>query len=732
MMKIKRRNNTILVLLLNLVIFTFIPPPAAAVFHPVTPQTLQPGAMAVSTPGNYTVPNTTYQLVQNISSPGSPIFLGKNMTLDLNGYTITYSGADYGRIPNYGFENDLEYWDTSLAPGAKIQRTDEVQIFIGEKLLQLSAGDEIVSEYIHLPIANRSYFAMCGVTHHDKKISLFIEDENGRSIECFSTTGDSTRRCCPTINRSPRLGGGFITAHMHGCPTGRYRIRVRAETDCLVDHIDLRPAMDVGIGIVEKTLPFAQNDDLYAGRHCAFFDFTKYGSFSEPLDGIARVEGDGTITIKNGVIKNGTTAILSWGIQSTAPGVRIILDNVKIVSSGINTNAVDVPQAEITNCCFEIDTPFIINRHVSEHAVVLRGPQPSMVSQCEIIGGQGCLTIMGENSDVFNNLFINRQTVTNHYSVMAMGDGSRIHHNRFKPEIGSGVEIYRHKRIQIFENEFFIEASPPTCEYGHEEYSTTAIRVADYSAELGSERGCADNRIFKNKFYITGRDYPQYPDYIPMAWAFFHSVSGGETYIYDNEIFVNHTAPSSKAEAAAIYIGGANEGGIWEKNRITTNVSAAWIASPYGSAKNAKFIGNTIILTPDSTAGYSPIRMGWKGRDGIVAENIFFVSNKVLDSDFNVDYTDAAHHFSVSWMLTIKVYDSNGQYPAEIPVFIRGKNGNTLTKSTDSSGIVKVTLKEYEFRHGKKNLCSPYTVQVGGTSKIVNLNKDLEISILIQ
>ncbi len=712
--------------------FVYAVYPAHAAYHTTTPRPLRPGAVAVFAPGVYAGSGTTFQLTQDISAPAGAIFLGNNVVLDLNGYTITFADAAYQNIPNHGFENGLAHWDTTRAPGAALQRTGKVNIFIGEKLLQLSAGDEIVSDYIHLPAAGRSYFAMCGVTHREHKVSLFIEDDNGQTVECYSPAGDSTRRCCPVLARSPRLGGGFVTAHLYDRPAGRYRVRVRAETDCLVDHIDLRPAMDVGIGIVEKILPFAHHDDLYAGRHCAFFDLGRYGSLNGLAGKIPRVSGPGTVTIKNGIIKSGARGILSWCLQSTATHVRVVLDNVKMISAGINTNAVDVPRADMTDCRFDIDTPFIINRHVSEHAVVLRGPQSSRVSQCGFFGGQGCLTIMGAASKVFDNLFVNRQTVTNHYSIMAMGDGSKIFHNLFKPEIGSGVEIYRHKGIHIYENEFHIQASPPTCEYGHEEYSTTAIRVADYGAEAGSERGCADNRIFRNKFFITGRDYPRFPDYIPMAWAFFHSVSGGETYIYDNDISVVHRDPDSKAEAAAIYIGGSNKGGIWKNNRITTNVAAAWIGSPYGRAKNAVFSGNSIICRRDKGVGFKPFRMGWCGRAGIVAENIAFVSNEISGCEFEIERSGEAHHYTVSWTLALEVKNNQNQKKADFLVVIRDSGGRIYKEKTGPGGDLLIVLKEYEYRQGRKNFFSPYSVRAGGTGRIVHLNRNRRIVLTVQ
>lgn len=135
---------------------------------------------------------------------------------------------------------------------------------------------------------------------------------------------------------------------------------------------------------VENTHPMGHNDHLYERAHSAFFDYTENVSQSKPIEGIPIVKGEGTVTIKNG-----TVGVLSWGIQSTAQNVGIILDNVKIVTSGINSTAVDVPHATITKSTFDVNNPFIINRHGSEfYGVDLRGNRASEVSYSEFYGGQ--------------------------------------------------------------------------------------------------------------------------------------------------------------------------------------------------------------------------------------------------------------------------------------------------------------------------------------------------------
>jgi len=704
---------------------------------------LPEGVIAVSGPGSCGNPGSTYMLTRDITSERSTLFLGKDVTLDLNGYTLSYADGNYEHIPNYGFEEGLKGWDISNAPGAEIENTVEVHEFIGEKILRLKAGDEIASAYINLPVAGRSYYAMCGITGHyyqdlggdlanDMRVSIYVDDEAGREVRCFTTYGDTCMLSCPVENRSARLGGGFVIAHLNNLPAGKYRIRVKAGNDCLVDQIDIRPAMDVGIGIVEETHPMGHNDHLYHRNHSAFFDYTGDVSTGKPVPGIPEAKGAGIVTIKNGVIKNASRGILSWGIQSTAGEVRIILDNLLFITSGINTTAVDVSHATISSCRFELENPFIINRHGSEfYAVDLRGEQPSEVSFSEFYGGQGCLVFKGLHSNIHHNLFVNRQTVTNHYSVMAMGDSSRIFENRFEPEIGSGVEIFRHKHIEIFNNLFRIHAAPPSCEY-HERYSTNAIRIADYGSEPGSPRGCFGNRIYNNKFYITGKKFKQYPNYTPMASAFFFSTSAGENYISGNEIQIHQEDPETDAEAYAFYIGNARGGQLYN-NVITSNVTPIWVACGYGSATGTVIAGNKIIRSSAAETDFPVIRMGWIEREDCLANDIEFRSNEVEGLNFDIDATDQHHSYSIYWTMTLHVLDEKGNDPGGAKVNILDKNGEeVLSRLTDDKGSVSVELPEYKVDGKKTAYMSPYTVIVNNQQNEVFLESNQEVSFKVK
>jgi hypothetical protein len=709
---------------------------------------LLPGEVPVSVPGNYGIQGTTYVLTKNITSPVSTIFLGKDITLDLNGFTIRYADGNYNHVPNSGFEEGTTSWDISKAPGAKVVNTADVHVFVGKKLMSLKKGDEITSQYVYLPLANRSYIAMCGVTGYDyhdpamagdmknqMKVSVFVEDENGKEVRCITKYLDSTAVSCPMEKRAPNLGGGFVFAHLNKLPKGKYRVRIRADTDCRVDEIDIRPAMDVGIGIIEKTFARGHYDQFLKYDLAAFFDYTEDPVASTPKAGIPKVEGRGTVTIRNGTIENGALGALSWGVQSTASRVKVILENVSIKSSGINANAVDVPQATIVNCRFDIHSPFMINRHGSSfYAVDIRDEEEaSEVSFSEFYGGQGCLVFKGKKSSVHHNFFVNRQMVTNHYSIMAMGDSSKVFSNKIEPEVGSGIEIYRHRGIDIFDNVIKIRSSPPTCEYGHEEYSTNAIRMADYQEKAGGINACSGNRIYNNKIYITVKNQPKPESFVPMSFGVYSSASGGENYVFGNDFVVNHLDPASKAKAAALYICGGTEGfgGSFFNNRITTNVPAAWVATPYGGTVNTKIYHNTITRGPNALPGFKPFRMGWSARDTTLAKDVQFNSNDIRGSNFDIDITDGDHSYSVKWTLQLKVSDKRGNPVKNAEVTILDRNqSKILQQKTDDHGNLKKELLQYTVKGKEKTYSSPYTVVIGEVKKEVVLNSNTNITLV--
>ena len=312
---------------------------APAAYAPVVPRPLRPGEVAVTQPGVYAEPGTTYVLTRNVTASRTAIFLGKDAILDLNGHTLTFADAGYEHVPNYSFEEGLKDWDTTRAPGAKVVNTRWTHHLVGDHACILPRGEELVSPYINLPEADRAYYAMVAVAKRDMHVGVYVEGEDGRTVKSTFRWGNNVRPCCPEARRGPKLGGGTVFALMCGHPAGKYRIRVKAvQGDCVIDAVDIRPAMDVGVGIVGKTMPWAYYKCILDGDTAAFFDYAGRDEPGRPVKGVPHVTGKGTVRIRGGVIKSGSRGIRSWCIQSTARDVRLVLENVRFVTSGINAH----------------------------------------------------------------------------------------------------------------------------------------------------------------------------------------------------------------------------------------------------------------------------------------------------------------------------------------------------------------------------------------------------------
>src|SRR4029078_6560008 len=96
--------------------------------------------------------------------------------------------------------------------------------------------------------------------------------------------------------KAPRLGGGVVYAHLNHLPQGKYRVRIKADTDCLVDEVDISPAFVVGVGIVENTQPMGHYDHLYNSILAAFFDYTANISTGAPVTALPVGSGEANIT----------------------------------------------------------------------------------------------------------------------------------------------------------------------------------------------------------------------------------------------------------------------------------------------------------------------------------------------------------------------------------------------------------------------------------------------------
>lgn len=704
---------------------------AAEGYRPTEPRPLRPGEVGVDAPGTYAEPGTTYVLTADVEAPASGILLGADTTLDLNGHTLTFAAAPYQRIPNGSFERGLESWDVTGAPGARVEDRRWRGPIDGDHVCRLPAGQELVSQAIELPVADRPYYAMVAVADRESAVDVIVEDENGRQVRCEYRFGDQVRQTCPELGRSPKLGGGVVFALLFNQPAGHYRLRVRAaEGDCVIDDADIRPALDYGIGVVGKILPWAYYRCILDGDDCAFFDLDRnaYPDRVAPV-----VDGAGKVVIRNGTIRAGAVGIRTWGVLCTADACRVDLDNVEVISAGVNTMAARIPAGEITRCRTELDWSWIIDRHrQGDYGIaVTGGAEPSRVADCEFVGGQGQLTLRGPGSVIERCLLVNRQNVTNHYSL-GVGSGVTVRENRILPERGSGILVGRASGVDIVDNEIVVSASEPINEYGTEDYSVNAIRFTDYNAAPDHKRGANHgNRIRGNRIRVIGRSFPQAdPGYRAMAYGIFMSVGGGDNEIADNQFVVEqHGEPPANGglNACAIFVGGSDQGGTYHHNRIVSDVTPVWLGTYYGHAAGVTMHDN-IFVRAEGAASYPPVRLGWHTHP---ARDIGFYSNRFEGLEFVPLIGDASNGYRSSytfgWTLRVRA-------PAGAVVVVTDADGAEVDRGeTGADGTWLARLAQYHARgDGAEDRIvrtdvSTYRVTVGDDTRAVVMDRDQEL-----
>ncbi|MCC7494774.1 MAG: hypothetical protein IT204_20625 [Fimbriimonadaceae bacterium] len=709
--------------------------PALAVWQPVEPRALRPGELPVTAPGVCDQVGASYVLTRDLTAPASGLFLAEGVSLDLNGHTLTYA-AGYQGVANCGFEDGLAGWDTRLAAGATARAMPQRHPLVGQRVCLLPAGQELVSPLVTLPLADRAYYAMAAVASHEMTVQVAVEDAAGRPVECAFRFDGNVRPCCRET-RAPQLGGGVVFALLHGLPAGQYRVRVKAVGhDAVIDEVDLRPALDVGLGLVDRVLPWAYYKCILDGDGCAFFDYRDPQRVGEPRAGIPRVRGAGEVVVRNGTVQLGSLAVRTWGLQSTAEGGRLRVENVRFVQAGINTQALSAPAAVLRDCRAETETPWIIDRHRQiDYAVSLYGGAASEVSGCELLGGQGQLTVSGARSRVHHNLLVNRQRVVNHYSLGLGGRGSQAWENRLLPEQGSGILVGREQEMEIHHNEIAVAASPPVNEYAASDYSVNAIRLTDYNAAPGNPQGwCGRNRIHDNRITVTGRRFADaLPQYRPLVNGLFMSVGGDVNEVRDNTFIVRQLDPPNSEHhgAYALYIGGSDQGGWYEGNLIDSNVTPVWIACPYGPAARVTLRGNT-FRRPADAAPYTPLLLGWYRYP---SQQVRLIGNRFENlalaatiNDYSSGYTS---QYAVGWTLTVRAA------PGQAVAVTNPAGEPVATGVVGAAGQWSVDLLEYtaagagqQVVNGRRETvlerrpAGPYTVVCGARREVLELTAD--------
>ena len=159
-----------------------------------------------------TLPGATYVLQTDVSVPGTAfIALASNITLNLDGHTVTYDNEQPIAVPDGGFEQgtsptDIPGWDVSRAPGAV--RAAAPTGMWGNWALELpnvSSTEAIKSGAIAIPQAGIQYAALITPTTSTSgaTVALAVVDTVTGAVLASANSPDPSRGFSPVVQFTP-------------------------------------------------------------------------------------------------------------------------------------------------------------------------------------------------------------------------------------------------------------------------------------------------------------------------------------------------------------------------------------------------------------------------------------------------------------------------------------------------------------------------------------------------
>lgn len=604
-------------------------------------------------------------------------------TIDLNGYTLTYSDSDYSTLQNNGFEewnaNQPLSWEI-ISGTVEPRSTDYYMPMSGDWVLYTDDSLVIESSMINLPLGNREYMAYVTLGRAAASdITIEVLDANDNVV-------------CSITEEGFFRGKSFGCEFMPGV-SGMYKMRISTLGYAYIDRTGIVPVNDYGIVTGSNYGLTSRLGGNYPG-------YTFIGSWDVPnisqYDEVRPI-----LEVKNGNIRTGSENIISYALRtSSAPLANFHDLDIRVM--GLQSHTIGA-YGRIVNNYLEVDMPWYFAREnsIEENIIVAGG----VVQNNTLIGGQGVIRLEGTGTLIEGNYLRNNAQATNHYAIIHGGaENPIIKNNIFDPIEGSGILTFSGHGYKIYNNTFYVNTATCNVEYVNEDYSTNAIRMNDYGSGANH-----DNEVINNTFYIVGRDFDTaWDNCMPVTTGIFYSASGANNKIWNNKFYLTKTWPGDNSPVFAFYIGGdayntPENNRLFVNNYVETNDKALWINSFYGDSANQWLENNTFVKVANEyytpSAETSAIRMGYYR---MPAPNIRLINNHFLNG-FDEDHyyftatTDTSlYDIHKQWYVNINVLDGSGNpVPNALVHSTSSVSFEQVQGITDQNGFVRLYLTEY-------------------------------------
>lgn len=693
--------------------------------------------------GDLTTANANYILDNDVRSDGTCFYLkAKNISLDLNGHTITYADMDFPGFLNPGFEEAQGQdaavpagWDLSGAHGHAYRRRYTDQLFFDQHslLIENLPGDAYPLETVlssPVTIQRPGRYAITAEVRGGpyNVINSYLE------VHGLSTTCSNSVSSMHLQYGGDMLWGLICEFNVTSVPVtvrGKIVVGTKDETkktSLSVDEMDIRP--------IDDALSGAGAWGMAAVRPFSWNIVTR--------------------EIKNGTMIEGRSkAIYSSAISRTSP---MSIHDLRIVTNGINSSPISETNAgnlEIRDNHLEANGKVPLNRQYPFavldlgrtaggnriiNNVLLNGPHVG-INHGDAVGD----VLNPVRSEISGNTIKLKVNSTNGFSLN-LGSNIDVHDNLIQPVQGHGIGIGRGSdNVRIYNN--LIEPRTwPCSEYSSYFYPNSAhgIRMKNYGA------GVIENvEIFNNT--IIGKTTPQLPNCYTEVSGLTNYIaddSGGgiskNFKIHDNVISVE---TDNYLQQHAIAYTGQGQGEFYRNTLTSNHIIVEWSNSDGGGVLKPykTFDSNTLIKAGNAVAKFYTFRYGYmKVYDNFLTNTILQGGADLKDISFGHNNDGGANYsvpsrLKVGWDLVVSVEDADGPV-AGASVQIADKDGVAVHDlSTNGEGKAVGVLTEYTFTYSKPTASSietdsPYFVQVsmpgyGTVSQAVSLSQRMTLKV---
>jgi len=595
-----------------------------------------------------------------------------NITLDLNGHTVTYGNGPVVAVPNGSFEEgngaSPAGWDLRQAPNAaRVQGTFiPPTVFTGSYSLavHLPCPDQIVSSGAPFTLPGNRTFVISAMIYNqvDDGIDYWIElddaqtgavlarnDLKGRTWRGFSflATRYRTKSATPAVIRLGVRGVGLSKPGV-----------------IYLDDVTARISESHGVVAAACWAP---------------------GIGQNPCGGSAR-----NLTVENGSIVEGAGAgSMNDGIRfyqiNKSDGLEVY--NTKIAVHGpssINIQTQYQLGVTIHNNELKNDVRVVENRDNLQGMLVKVLMNPAAAGHTRIFnnvlrgGAQGGILVSGTGGEVFGNDISQDGRYSNDFSIYAYGSEFNIYGNVIHPISGRGIMVTG-ARNQVHDNRIEVRELAQNQEYGGCQMS------GSYGIELRLPTP-RNNEIYRNQ--ITA--YAEQCDSRGLGLRELTENAGN--WIYENTIRAVCVG-NTRAHAYGVTLVSSRGGVLLERNKVIAD--SANILWPYDGGYGT-FVRNTFIKGSNPSPDYATFAF---------VNSKSAAGNLIADSTFRA----GADRMSISmkpvgtggWVgdselqfgrtVNLRVINSHEQPVPNAHVVVLDPNGRTLFLSdTDQAGAAQV------------------------------------------